>query len=57
MLRVFVDVVVFTAPRVSYITIDTCRVDWNPLKPMGDDAIVYIVQLSVGQTGSYRQVS
>jgi len=28
-----------------------------PLKPMGDDAIEYIVQMSVGQTGSYKQVS
>jgi len=24
---------------------------------MGDDTIVYIVQMSIGQTGSYRQVS
>lgn len=42
---------------MSYITVDACRLDWNPLKPMGDDVIVYIVQMSVGETGSYRQVS
>jgi len=49
--------VTVAAPKVSFITVDACRVDWSPLKPMGDDAIVYIVQMSVGQTGSYRQVS
>jgi len=36
---------------------NSCRVDWIPLKPMGEDAIVYIAQMSIGQTGSYRQVS
>jgi len=51
------DFVAFAAPKVSYITTNTCRVDWMQLKPMGDDAIVYIVQMSVGQTGSYREVS
>jgi len=48
---------VFIAPKVSYITTNSCRVDWIQLKPMGDDAIIYIVQMSIGQTGSYRQVS
>jgi len=45
------------APKVSYISTDACTVDWMSLKPMGDDAVIYIVQLSVGHTGSYRQVS
>jgi len=49
--------VVLAAPKVSCVTTSTCRVDWMPLKPMADDAIVYIVQMSVGQTGSYKQVS
>jgi len=42
---------------VSYIAADACTVEWMPLKPMGDDAIVYILQMSVGHTTSYKQVS
>ena len=40
-----VRVCVFTAPKVSDVTVTSCVVDWTPLKPLGADSLVYVLQL------------
>lgn len=36
---------VFTAPKISDLSVTSCVVDWTPLKPLGSDSLVYILQL------------
>jgi len=35
----------FTAPKISDLTVTSCVVDWTPLKPLGSDSLVYVLQL------------
>ena len=45
------------APRVSYITTDSCVIEWMPLKAaVGNDALVYVLQLAVSREQAYKQV-
>jgi len=36
---------VFSAPKISDLTVTSCVVDWTPLKPLGSDALTYVLQL------------
>ncbi len=51
--------VVVAAPRVSNVSLDACTVEWNSLRPMGSDSIVYCLQLqhSHGADHEYKTVS
>ena len=35
----------FTAPKISDLTVTSCVVDWMPLKPLGSDSLTYVLQL------------
>ena len=37
--------IMFTAPKVSDLTVTSCVVDWTPLKSLGSDSLVYVLQL------------
>ncbi|XP_053404660.1 fibronectin type-III domain-containing protein 3A-like isoform X3 [Mercenaria mercenaria] len=43
------------APKVENITLTSCMVEWQACKPMGDDRIVYALQLQ-SRDHEYRQV-
>jgi hypothetical protein len=34
-----------SAPKVTDLTMTSCTVEWTPLKPVGSDTIVYVLQL------------
>ena len=36
---------VYTAPKISDLSIASCVVDWTPLKPLGMDSLIYVLQL------------
>lgn len=46
------------APRITDLTPDSCRVEWSPLRPMGQDRLLYILQRLClnGRNADYRQV-
>ena len=48
-----------TAPKLVELTRDSCLVEWPPLKPMGQDTLLYVLQLQClsGKDQEYRQVS
>jgi len=46
---------IFSAPTVKNITLTSCCVEWTGCKDMGDDKIVYLLQLQ-SRDHEYRQV-
>ena len=38
-------VCMFTAPKITDLTVTSCIVDWTPLKPLGSDSLAYVLQL------------
>lgn len=50
---------VFTAPKISDLSVTSCVVDWTPLKPLGADSLVYVLQLQriSSRDPDYHEVS
>ena len=50
---------VLAAPRISDLSVTSCVVDWTPLKPLGADSLVYVLQLQrISSRGpDYHEVS
>lgn len=50
---------IVSAPKVSNISLDACTVEWNPIRQMGTDTIVYNLQLQRchGSDHEYKTVS
>lgn len=46
----------FAAPKTSDIQLRTCVVEWNTCKPIGNDPIIYRVQVARLRDQDYRQV-
>ena len=57
--RIFSCIFLFAAPKVNCITLDSCKVEWTPIRPMGTDQIVYCLQLQNSHSAEpeYRTVS
>ena len=49
----------FTAPKISDLTVTSCVVDWMPLKPLGSDSLTYVLQLQriSSRDQDYHEVS
>ena len=43
------------APKICEVTLNSCLVDWAACKPMGQDTIVYVLQLQ-SRNQEYTQV-
>jgi len=55
----FVHTVLFisiTAPKVDQLTLTSCDVEWQSVRPMGEDRILYMLQLQC-RDHEYRQAS
>ena len=48
--------VLFSAPKISELSLDKCLVEWQACKPMGRDTIIYALQLQ-HKDQEYREVS
>ena len=58
-LKILSCIFLFVAPKVNCITLDSCKVEWTPIRPMGTDQIVYCLQLQNSHSAEpeYRTVS